>query len=77
MALADDESVMSQLFQYRFADGGLQGHSFGNLFMAALSEVTGDFERAVQESTHVLKVRGRVLPSTLDDVVLQRTARGR
>jgi uncharacterized cofD-like protein len=71
VALADDESMMSQLFQYRFPeDGGLQGHSFGNLFMAALSEVTGDFERAVQESTHVLKVRGRVLPSTLDDVVL-------
>lgn len=70
VALADDESVMSQLFQYRFADGGLQGHSFGNLFMAALTEVTGDFERAIREATHVLKVRGRVLPSTLDDVVL-------
>jgi uncharacterized cofD-like protein len=71
VALADDESMMSRLFQYRFpADGGLQGHSFGNLFMAALAEVTGDFERAVQESTQVLKVRGRVLPSTLEDVVL-------
>jgi len=71
VALADDESMMSRLFQYRFPqDGGLQGHSFGNLFMAALAEVTGDFERAVQESTHVLKVRGRVLPSTLEDVVL-------
>jgi uncharacterized cofD-like protein len=71
VALADDESVMSRLFKYRFpADGGLQGHSFGNLFMAALTEVTGDFELAVEESTQVLKVRGRVLPSTLDDVVL-------
>ena len=71
VALADDESMMSQLFQYRFPEGGgLQGHSFGNLFMAALSEVTGDFEHAVRESTRVLKVRGRVLPSTLDDVVL-------
>jgi len=70
VALADDESLMSRLFQYRFADGGLEGHSFGNLFVAALAEVTGDFERAVQESTRVLKVRGRVLPSTLDDVVL-------
>ena len=71
VALADDESMMSQLFKYRFPeDGGLQGHSFGNLFMAALSEVTGDFEHAVREATHVLKVRGRVLPSTLDDVVL-------
>ncbi len=71
VALADDESLMSRLFQYRFPDGGgLQGHSFGNLFVAALAEVTGDFETAVRESTHVLKVRGRVLPSTLDDVVL-------
>lgn len=71
VALADDESMMSRLFQYRFPDcGGLHGHSFGNLFMAALAEVTGDFERAVEESTHVLKVRGRVFPSTLDDVVL-------
>lgn len=70
VALADDESLMSRLFQYRFADGELEGHSFGNLFVAALAEVTGDFERAVRESTHVLKVRGRVLPATLDDVVL-------
>jgi uncharacterized cofD-like protein len=76
-ALADDESMMTRLFQYRFPDdGGLQGHSFGNLFMAALSEVTGDFERAVQESTRVLKVRGRVLPSTLDDVVLHAQLEG-
>ena len=71
VALADDESTMSRLFQYRFPeDGGLHGHSFGNLFMAALTDVTGDFELAVQESTRVLKVRGRVLPSTLEDVVL-------
>jgi uncharacterized cofD-like protein len=77
VAMADDESLMSQLFQYRFPDdGGLQGHSFGNLFMAALAEVTGDFERAVRESTHVLKVRGRVLPSTLDDVVLHAQLEG-
>lgn len=70
VALADDESLIGRLFQYRFPDGGLQGHSFGNLFVAALAEVTGDFERAVQESTSVLKVRGRVLPSTLEDVTL-------
>ncbi len=70
VALADDESLMSKLFQYRFGGGDLEGHSFGNLFVAALAEVTGDFERAVQESTHVLKVRGRVLPATLDDVTL-------
>ncbi len=77
VALADDESLMSRLFQYRFPDdGGLHGHSFGNLFMAALAQVTGDFELAVQESTRVLKVRGRVLPSTLDDVVLHAQLEG-
>jgi len=71
VALADDESLMSRLFKYRFPeDGGLQGHSFGNLFVAALADVTGDFERAVRESTRVLKVRGEVLPSTLDSVTL-------
>jgi len=70
VALADDESLMSRLFQYRFSNGGLQGHSFGNLFVAALAAVTGDFERAVAESTSVLKVRGRVLPATLDNVTL-------
>ena len=71
VALADDESLMSRLFQYRFPqDGGLQGHSFGNLFVAALADVTGDFERAVRESTRVLKVRGQVLPATLENVTL-------
>ena len=77
VALADDESMMSRLFQYRFpVEGALHGHSFGNLFMVALAEVTGDFERAVQESTRVLKVSGRVLPSTLDDVVLHAQLEG-
>jgi len=71
VALADDDSMMSRLFKYRFPEGGgLQGHSFGNLFITALAEVTGDFDHAVREATRVLKVRGRVLPSTLDDVVL-------
>ena len=77
VALADDESLMSRLFQYRFPqDGGLQGHSFGNLFVAALADVTGDFERAVQESTTVLKVRGRVLPATLQSVTLHAELQG-
>ncbi|MGO8684285.1 MAG: gluconeogenesis factor YvcK family protein [Thermoleophilia bacterium] len=76
VALADDESLMSRLFQYRFASGGLQGHCFGNLFVAALAEVTGDFERAVAESTSVLKVRGRVLPATLDNVILHAQLQG-
>jgi len=70
VALADDESLLGRLFQYRFRDGDLQGHCFGNLYLAALAEVTGDFERAVQESTSVLKVHGRVLPVTLEDVQL-------
>jgi uncharacterized cofD-like protein len=77
VALADDESLMSRLFQYRFPqEGGLQGHSFGNLFVAALAEVTGDFERAVQESTTVLNVRGRVLPATLQSVTLHAELQG-
>lgn len=70
-ALADDEALMTQLFQYRFCDGnGLNGHSLGNLFITAMSEVTGSFERAILESARVLTIRGRVLPSTLRDVTL-------
>lgn len=72
-ALADDEALTTQLFQYRFADGnasGLNGHSFGNLFITAMAEVTGSFERAILESGRVLAVRGQVLPSTLRDVTL-------
>ncbi|HHN93390.1 MAG TPA: YvcK family protein [Anaerolineae bacterium] len=70
-ALADDESLTTQLFQYRFGDGnGLNGHSFGNLFITAMAEVTGSFERAILESGRVLAIRGRVLPSTLRDVTL-------
>lgn len=71
VALADVEPLMEDLFQYRFNHGGdLDGHSFGNLFIAAMSEVTGNFERALQESSRVLAVRGRVLPSTLANVQL-------
>jgi uncharacterized cofD-like protein len=73
VALADSEPLMARLFQYRFPDGdptGLGGHTFGNLFIATMSAITGDFEQAVKESSRVLAVRGRVLPSTLDDVVL-------
>lgn len=76
VAMADDESLLGRLFQYRFAEGGLAGHSFGNLFLVALTAVTGDFERAVQESTSVLKVRGRVLPATLEDVQLHAQVEG-
>ncbi|HEY3316112.1 MAG TPA: YvcK family protein [Bacillota bacterium] len=71
VALADAEPMMQSLFQYRFKGGQLEGHSFGNLFIAAMSELTGDFEEAVRASSKVLAIRGRVLPSTLDDVVLR------
>jgi uncharacterized cofD-like protein len=64
--------MLAQLFQYRFANGssGLDGHSFGNLFITALAEITGSFEEAVAESGRVLSVSGRVLPSTLHNVRL-------
>lgn len=65
VALADTEPLMQQLFQYRFAeDSVLKGHNFGNLFITAMTKITGDFERAVQESSKVLAIRGRVVPST-------------
>lgn len=70
-ALADDETLMGQLFQYRFAAGnGLSGHSLGNLLITALAEITGSFEEGVAESGRVLAVRGQVLPATLHDVSL-------
>ncbi len=70
-ALADDEDLVTKLFQYRFKTGeGLEGHSFGNLFLTALCSITGNMVRAVQESSNVLSIRGRVLPSTLDDMKL-------
>ncbi|MBN1311246.1 MAG: YvcK family protein [Anaerolineae bacterium] len=69
-ALARDEGLMAQLFQYRFGEGGLEGHSFGNLFITALSSITGSFEQALIESSRVLAIRGQVLPSTLSDVIL-------
>jgi uncharacterized cofD-like protein len=70
-ALADDDDLVTKLFQYRFKTGeGLEGHSFGNLFLTALCAITGDMVRAVKESSNVLSIRGRVLPSTLDDMKL-------
>ena len=71
VALADAGPLIRDLFQYRFETGdGLKGHSFGNLFITALSKVTGDFEKAVRESSKVLAIRGRVIPSTLEKVTL-------
>ncbi len=70
VALAADESLMGTLFQHRFVDGDLAGHPFGNLFLVALAEVTGSFDRAIEECSRVLKINGRVLPTTLDHVRL-------
>ena len=70
-ALADEEKLLTELFQYRFRAGdGLTGHSFGNLFLTALSDITGDLERAIAASSKVLAIRGQVLPATLSDVRL-------
>jgi uncharacterized cofD-like protein len=74
VALADDEALVTDLFRYRFAEGeGLMGHSFGNLFLAAMTGITGNFDRAIKESSRVLNIKGRVLPSTLESVGLRAT----
>ncbi|GAB4424966.1 MAG: YvcK family protein [Anaerolineae bacterium] len=69
-ALADDEALTTQLFQYRFRSGGLEGHSFGNLFITTMAELTGSFEEGLYQSGRVLNIRGSILPSTLEDVTL-------
>jgi uncharacterized cofD-like protein len=70
-ALSSDEALLTQLFQYRFSGApDLEGHSFGNLFITALTDITGSFEEAIAESGRALSVSGRVLPSTLHDVRL-------
>lgn len=74
-ALSDAEDLMTRLMQYRFADsqvggGELAGHSFGNLFITTMAAVTGTFERGLSESSRVLAVRGRILPSTLEQITL-------
>lgn len=73
VALADEETLMTELFQHRFNDAGegLSGHSFGNLLIAAMTNITGDFEQAVKETCKVLAVRGHVLPSTTERVSLR------
>ncbi len=72
-ALSDAEPLMQELFQYRFEKDGseLHGHSFGNLFITAMVDVTGNFEQAVLESSRILAVRGTVFPSTLENVQLR------
>lgn len=73
VALADAEPLLSELFQYRFEteDGCFGGHSFGNLLIGAMTDITGDFERAVKETSKVLAIRGTVLPSTLQNISLR------
>src|SRR5208283_3671695 len=72
VALSEDETLLSRLFQYRFTSGhGLKGHSFGNLFLMALTQVTGDFAVAVKESSDILASAGRIYPATAANVVLE------
>lgn len=72
VALSNDERLLTQLFKYRFpGNSGLGGHSFGNLFLTALTSVTGDFSDAVRVSSEVLAVRGRIFPSTEQNVTLE------
>jgi uncharacterized cofD-like protein len=71
-ALAEAEPLMTNLFQYRFSDGSdLAGHSFGNLFIVAMSGVVGNFEEAIKQTGRVLAVRGQIIPSTLVDITLE------
>ncbi len=71
VALADAPALMRDLFQFRFLEGSeFAGHSFGNLFITAMTQVTGDFEKAIKETSRVLALRGQVIPSTLNNVVL-------
>ncbi len=72
VALAEDEKLLTKLFNYRFSTGhGLRGHSFGNLFLVALTHLTRDFAKAVRVSSEVLAIRGEIFPSTLSDVRLK------
>lgn len=72
VALSGDEALLGKLFQFRFSSGrGLKGHSFGNLFLTALTGITGDFQEAIQVSSEVLAIRGHIYPSTMTDVRLE------
>jgi len=72
VALSEDSALLSRLFQYRFSSGrGLKGHSFGNLFLMALTQIMGDFPEAVRVSSEVLKIAGRIYPSTTANVALE------
>lgn len=70
VALSTSDELMRSLMNYRFEEGGLKGHSFGNLLLSALEKITGDFDSAVEKASEVLSIKGRVIPSTLDKVKL-------
>ena len=76
IALADAEPLMKLLFDHRFKEGSLNGHAFGNLFIMAMADVTGNFEQALRESGKVLAVKGTIVPSTLQDVTLVASING-
>src|SRR5437764_1108598 len=76
IALADAEPLMKQLFDHRFKEGSLDGHAFGNLFIIAMADVTGNFEQALRESGKVPAVKGTIVPSTLQDVTLVASING-
>ncbi len=71
VALSEADLILRDLFNYRFDGGDLEGHSFGNLFISAFEKITGSFDKAIEEISNVLKIRGRVLPITLDKVWLR------
>ncbi|WZL81749.1 YvcK family protein [Vallitaleaceae bacterium 9-2] len=73
LALAETEPIMKEVFQYRFHDGVLKDHNFGNLFLAALTSVYGSFEKAVEKANEVLAVKGQVLPVSMEDIQLKAT----
>src|SRR3989338_8374742 len=70
VALSEPEGILKELFNYRFGKGGLEGHSFGNLFLTTLEKITGSFAQAVEEAAKILKIKGEVIPVTLDNTRL-------
>ena len=70
VALSEEQSLISQLLNYRFSEGELSGHNFGNIFIAAMSEILDDFNSAILETSRILKIKGRVLPITLENASL-------
>src|SRR3972149_10175480 len=70
VALSRSDEVMRELMNYRFASGNLKGHNFGNLFLSALEKSTGSFDKAIAVASEILRIDGRVIPATLEDVQL-------